>query len=168
MTISLRPSLMAALLALNLSAPYAMADAPEQLFAATLTVTNEDELGILGALSPTTLAEGLYYFHFNGEKLLASEPGQRFSASLEADHPVTLVILDNEINFGDFRRLTGYIDANGVTASEPNRFSMTVSPNGEEVVGNFSLRGNNFSFEGVHGVGWIRNLYSENQLLDQD
>jgi hypothetical protein len=168
MTTSLRLPLMALLLALNVSAPSAIAGAPEPLFAATLAVTNQDELNILATLSPTTAAEGLYYFHFDGQQLLASEAGQQFSASLEADHPVTLVVLGNEPDFGDFRRLTGYIDSGSIAGPELNRFSMTLSPNGEDIVGNFSLHGNGFSFEGIHGVGWIKNLYSENQLLDQD
>lgn len=168
MTTSLRPTLTALLLALNLFAPYALADTPVPSFAATREIANEDELTILNAVKPTTLAEGIYYFHFNGAQLLASEPGQRVAANVEIDHPVSLVVLGNELNFGDFRRLTGYIESDDVTTAEPDTFSMTLSPNGEEIVGNFTLHGSNFGFEGIHGVGWVKSLYRESQLLEKN
>ncbi|MBU2713195.1 hypothetical protein [Zooshikella harenae] len=114
-------------------------------------------------LSDQQLHDGRTFIHFEMQALNEFEVGHTFHISFIQDGQTYTGKVNSITEFEGIKRITGSFE--GLPKGQINRFSMTISEDGNYVSANFSPGAESFTLEAKNGLGWINNLKNEEDFL---
>lgn len=118
---------------------------------------------VYGHLSDERLNDGREFVEIDTQSILTLDIGETFQITLPSNEENFTGAVNNIINYQGVKRLSGYFE--GLKRDSLNRFSITVTEEGDYVVGNFSIRSNSFVMEAIGQVGWINPSENEENFL---
>lgn len=116
-------------------------------------------------LSDQRLSDGRRFIRFNTPALTTLEVGEAFRIPLIHSELIYTGTVDKITEFEGIKRFTGSFAE--LAGNQINRFSMTISSDGQYVAANFATDTEAFTLEAIDGLGWINGLSNETRFLHE-